>query len=83
MVHLLDTVESNLDAWTSMGELPNLASALLSSHEALRLAGVNERRLVKLLRQLGAAGHLSVQVATQLESDFQGLVMVCFISAFF
>lgn len=76
LVHLLDTVESNLDSWTAMGQLSNLGLALLSSHEALRSSGVNERRLVRLLRQLGSAGHLSSQASTQLEQDFQGLVMV-------
>jgi hypothetical protein len=74
--HALDVVEGLLDTWTAMAALPTLATALLAAHESLKSAGVNERRLISLLRQLGSTGHLEAQAATHLEQDFQELVLV-------
>lgn len=59
-----------------MAALPSLGRALLSAHEGLKGSGVNDRRLVSLLRQLGSGGHLDSQALVQLEQDAQSLVLV-------
>lgn len=59
-----------------MGQLGVLASALFDAHKVLKTSGVNDRRLLALLRQLGAAGHLELSVVTLLEQDYQELVLV-------
>lgn len=76
VICLLDAVERHLDTWASMNVLPDLARALISAHEALRSLGINERRLISLLRLLGAAGHVEEAALTQLGLDFQALVLV-------
>lgn len=69
VVHVLDVVESELDTWTGMAELPTLAGALLAAHTSLSSAGINERRLVNLLHLLGSAGHLDSPAFAQLQAD--------------
>ncbi|KAM0749703.1 hypothetical protein T439DRAFT_381275 [Meredithblackwellia eburnea MCA 4105] len=72
LLYVLDVVEAHLDLWTAMGQLGHLAIAIYSAHESLKNSGVNDRRLVSLLRQLGVAGHLSTAALTQMELEFQG-----------
>ncbi|KAL8280716.1 hypothetical protein RQP46_007039 [Phenoliferia psychrophenolica] len=72
LLQVLDIVEVYLDLWTSMGELGNVAGALLAAHEGLKVVGISERRAVLLLRQLGNAGHLDAASLALIEQDFQG-----------
>ena len=59
-----------------MGELGSVSTTLFNSHRTLKSAGVNDRRLIALLRQFGVAGHLEASAVTLLEQDFQEMVLV-------
>lgn len=59
-----------------MGALPDIAGALNIAHEELKAAGVNDRRIIALLRKLGAAGHTSAEIASQFEQEYQTLLVV-------
>lgn len=76
LLHILDLVELELDTWTAMGALPEIAGALVLAHEALKAAGVNDRRIISLLRKLGVAGHTSAESASQFEQEYQALLVV-------
>ena len=76
LLAVLDIVERHLDVWTATAALPALASALFAAHEALRGNGINERRLIKLLRRLGSAGHLAPATLSNLEDAFSSLMLV-------
>lgn len=59
-----------------MGQLGVLSTSLFNAHKTLKTAGVNDRRLIALLRHLGVAGHLEATAVTLLEQDFQEMVLV-------
>lgn len=62
-----------------MNMLSTLSTSLLVAHDGLKRDGVNERRLIALLRLLGQAGHLEQGGMTRLEQDYQELVLVSFL----
>ncbi|KDE04123.1 hypothetical protein MVLG_05415 [Microbotryum lychnidis-dioicae p1A1 Lamole] len=72
---VLDLVEGNLDCWTALGALPTLGQALLIAHEGLKANGINDRRLIALLRQFGRAQCLDATNLIKLEQDYQELVL--------
>ncbi|SCV69709.1 BQ2448_1103 [Microbotryum intermedium] len=72
---VLDLIEGNLDCWTALDALPTLGQALLIAHEGLKVDGVNDRRLIALLRQFGQAQCLDASNLTKLEQDYQELVL--------
>lgn len=76
LLAVLNTIESCLDIWTAMGSLPTLGSALYGAHESLRSNGINDRRIVALLRQLGSNGHLTPAIATSLEESYSAFILV-------
>ncbi|KAM0789234.1 hypothetical protein ACM66B_000077 [Microbotryomycetes sp. NB124-2] len=63
------------DVWAAMNALPSFAVALLGVHKDNKSSSAADRRMLSLLRQLAAEGHLDQASAETVEQDCQEVVL--------